>query len=218
MAGRRANGEGTVSFDKSKQLYYGVISVDGGARRKTRGFKTEDEAALALLDLRHDVAHGAQLPDRRHTLDDLGARWLADVVEPNNEYGTWQIYESNWRVHIQPRFGKAYLEDLRRLDIQQWANALRKTGHRGQPLAVGSVRRIVTTLVVMCNQGLDWGWLQHNPALRIKIANRDHDDRAPIDGLTTTESGTASDTSGTAVSVTTNDPTRSAYHSSRRET
>lgn len=182
MSGRRGNGEGTVSFDKSKQLYYGVISA-GGARRKTRGYKSADEAQLALLDLRHDVAHGVQLPDRRHTLSDLVTRWLVDIVEPHNEYGTWQNYESNWRVHIQPRFGRLYLEDLRRLDIQQWANQLRKQGK-----AVGTVRGIVTTLVVSLNQGVDWGWLQHNPALRIKIADRDRTDERQINGLTTAES------------------------------
>ncbi len=161
--GRRGNGEGSITFDKSKGLWYGRLSVDGSAR-KTTGTRTREEAVGLLGDLLHQVRHGQAPPSTHHTIAELGTRWLEEIVKRNNDPATYQSYESNWRVHVLPQFGRQRLNKVDRLAVQKWVNAKLDTG-----LSPRTVRAMTTVLSMAYNQGQDWGWCLHNPASRIKI-------------------------------------------------
>lgn len=162
--GRSGNGAGSVVFDKAKGLYYGYASLDG-ERRKTRGARTEEEAQGLLITLLYEGQHGLLVKaSAEHTVAELGQAWLEQIVKRNCELATFQSYESNWRVHIAPTFGKTKLTKLSRQDIQQWANAKLDAGR-----SPATVRRMVSTLANALGIAVDWGWLLANPASRIKI-------------------------------------------------
>lgn len=61
--------------------------------------------------------------------------WLPYQTERLRE-NTLTGYESAWRLHIQPRFGGMEMEDIRRKDVEEWAQGLDSAGAAHKAWAV----------------------------------------------------------------------------------
>ena len=147
------------------KVYLGRGS-DGAKRyvtRTVRGSKRHTEDVLAQLVA--EAGAGARgVTDGR--LGDLAARWL-ESARPGLSPTTVRSYELRLQTAILPRLGTVKLRALRpRAFDQLYAELLERGGRGGRPLSPRSVHHVHALLRHILNQGVRWGWLPSNPALR----------------------------------------------------
>jgi integrase len=178
--GRRANGEGSAVFDKTKGLWYGRWTRPDGTRGKTRGKDTENEALLAARDLDYEERNGIRPRDRNHrrTVADALDAWV-ETIASQKETSTRLEYE-RLAAALAQDFKRTSLEDMSKLDVQRYANTLRKT------LRHGTVRKYITVLQMALGTAVDWRWIGTNVAQRISI--KKDDNPIDVDGLSDEES------------------------------
>lgn len=90
-----------------------------------RGFTTkrEAEAYVAKVETAISQQQYVDPTDARVTISDLGAVWLEDqaaVLKPSSMHPL----ESCWRVHVQPRWGRIAVGDVRYSDARSWVTEL----------------------------------------------------------------------------------------------
>jgi integrase len=106
----------------------------------------------------HDVTDG--------TVRDLATRWLT-VTRPSLSPTTLVGYERLLDKVILPRLGPVKLRALRSGTIDTfYSDLLARGGKDGKRLSAQSVRHVHALLRHVLNQGVKWGWLPSNPALR----------------------------------------------------
>jgi integrase len=94
---------------------------DGG--EQSRAFAAKEAAARYWQAMETDRARGEYFDPRagRELLGDIGARWLASrVVDP----ATQIRYESLWRLHVSPAFGRRQVKAIKPSEIQAWLAGL----------------------------------------------------------------------------------------------
>ena len=139
--------------DNSKR--YLTRTIHGSKRR------AEDILAQIIVEAgvgSHDVTDG--------TVGDLAARWLA-ITRPSLSPTTLWGYERLLDKVIVPRLGPVKLRALRPQAIDSfYADLLGHGGKDGKPLSAQSVQHVHALLRHILNQGVRWGWLTSNPALK----------------------------------------------------
>ncbi len=140
--------------------------ADGSKRYLTRtihGSKRRAEVILAQMIVEagggsHDVTTG--------TVRDLATRWLA-VARPSLSPTTLVGYERLLDKVILPRLGSVKVRALRPGAIDTfYSDLLGRGGKDGGRLSAQSVQHVHALLRHVLNQGVKWGWLPSNPALR----------------------------------------------------
>jgi integrase len=90
-------------------------SKSGFTTRRAAKAYAEEQEALVRQGLWIDPALGKQ------TLAQWWAQWFpAQDFRPNTELA----YSQQWRVHIEPRWGKVALRQIRGIDIEKWVKEL----------------------------------------------------------------------------------------------
>jgi integrase len=139
-ARKRADGEGTLSFDKKARLWRGslmvgmktVTTADGKLlqrpdRRKVSG-RTQ-ELCRQRLDALKQQRDGQQLVDTpRLTVGAFLTRWLEDSARPSVKPNTYTSYEVIVRRHLVPGLGHHQLKALTPAHVQQFYAARLKAG------------------------------------------------------------------------------------------
>lgn len=124
MAGKRANGEGSIfPYRTGHAAYVWVTQPDGSRRRKWVYGKTREEVHDKWLTL-HAAAKRGPVVTNVPTLADYLAYWLAEVVKPNREPNTYSQYELFSRRYIIPGLGSKRIDRLTVRDVQTWLNKL----------------------------------------------------------------------------------------------
>tara|TARA_B100000315_G_scaffold59396_1_gene53902 strand:+ start:83 stop:397 length:315 start_codon:yes stop_codon:yes gene_type:complete len=77
---KRANGEGTIFFDKSRGRWIALISLPDGQRKKASAV-TQKEVRLKLVEMRADLENHGAVFDQRSRFQELSSLWRAKVVE-----------------------------------------------------------------------------------------------------------------------------------------
>lgn len=96
-----------------------------GRQGNKRGFRTKAEAEQFLASTSVSIATN-QFIDPRGTkmrIADLGAVWLDDqaaVLKPSSLHPL----RSTWRVHVEPRWGRLAVGDVRYSDVRAWVSEL----------------------------------------------------------------------------------------------
>lgn len=143
MAGRKANGEGSI-YRRSDGRYAAsafVDTTDGhrkrihvyGATRQEVHDRLEDKLALARK--------GIRTPEKEWTVGSYLDYWLTTVVAVKNRPRTAELYESTVRVHLAPRLGKIRLTKLTVADVQSVLNDQLKSGQ-----SIRTLHRVRTVL------------------------------------------------------------------------
>lgn len=131
--------------------------------RTIRGPKRHAENVLAQLIVEagaggHDVTDG--------TVEELARRWL-EATGPGLSPTTLRGYEYLLRTAILPRIGHMKLRALRPQTLDQlYGELLQRGGKDGKPLSPRSVHHVHALVRRILNQGVRWGWMPSNPALR----------------------------------------------------
>ena len=124
MAGKRANGEGSVfPYRTGYAAYVWVTQPDGSRRRKWAYGKTREEVHDKWLTL-HAAAKRGPVVTKVPALTEYLAYWLAEVIKPNREPNTYSQYELFSRRYIIPGLGKKRIDQLAVRDVQAWLNKL----------------------------------------------------------------------------------------------
>lgn len=91
-----------------------------------RGFRTKRDAELWMADNVVKQARGEfiEVSAGKVTIGTLGPEWLKG--QTHLKPSTLRVNESAWRVHVEPRWGKTSLADIRHSDVQAWLSSLTK--------------------------------------------------------------------------------------------
>lgn len=124
MAGKRANGEGSIfAYRTGHAAYVWVTQPDGSRRRKWVYGKTREEVHDKWLTL-HTAAKRGPVVTKVPTLAGYLAYWLVEVIQPNREPNTYSQYELFSRRYITPWLGTKRVDRLTVRDVQMWLNKL----------------------------------------------------------------------------------------------
>lgn len=96
-----------------------------GRQTDKRGFTTKRDAELFAATVEVSKARGEYVGPTlgRVTIGELGEAWLTRrqaVMKPSG----FRSFESAWRKHVVPRWGRVQLADVRYTDVQAWVSEL----------------------------------------------------------------------------------------------
>lgn len=116
MGKRRGPGEGSVFKRKDRNLWQGMVTVgydaNGKRIRKPVFGKTKSECIAKKKELESQVSTGAVPLSGNLRVEQLLARWLAEVCQPKLKRSTVSSYRGIVRNHINPKIGRVKLANL----------------------------------------------------------------------------------------------------------
>lgn len=155
MAGKRGNGEGSISL-RSDGRWVARFTMPDGKVRALYG-ATRQEAARKLSKAIHDRDAGIQMAsDERMTLAHWLTRWL-ETVEPTIKPRTFTRYGVAVRIHLIPALGNVRLSKLSPSTVQTFYARKLKEG-----LAPGTVAHMHSVLHHALDDAERLGLVAHN--------------------------------------------------------
>lgn len=137
-----------------------------------RGFRTKREAELFLASVETKKATGEYIDPTaaRATVDRLGTAWLASRshLKPSSTY----VYESAWRLHVEPRWGRAMIGSIRHSEVQAWITELSDGTESKKPKSPTIVRRSHDILAGILDTAFRDHLIPSNPARGVKLPRR----------------------------------------------
>jgi integrase len=120
----RANGEGSIYPYKSGYAAYVWVRTPAGQRKRKYVYgKTREETHDKWVELAAKAAK-MPVPTSVPTVAEYIAYWLAEVIRPNREDGTYTHYEVMSRLHVVPGVGRRKIDRLTVRETQAWLNKL----------------------------------------------------------------------------------------------
>lgn len=138
----------------------------------TRGFKGKLEKAMRDFQ---DEAAKMTVTGATATLGTLLDHWLENIDRPGKATNTMESYRRYVEKRIRPALGAIRLDQLTTHDVDRFYAKLESE------LSPRSVQLIHSVLRSALTQGVDWGWIGSNPALK---ATRTKPKTRQIDSLT----------------------------------
>jgi hypothetical protein len=118
---KRANGEGGLHWDESRQRWIATVTVgyDGRGKRIVRkaSGRTRTKAKTKLRELVHDREDG--LTRAGYTVGEAVEDWLLYGLAGQGA-STVEKYRSLCATHIIPLLGRRKLRDLRAAEVDRW--------------------------------------------------------------------------------------------------
>lgn len=138
-------------------------SPDGKSRTK-QGFKTKDAASAWADRNAVSVREGEWIDPalRKLTVDELGARWLAN--QTHLKPSTLRTTEQAWRVHVQPQWAHWQIGAVKPSDVQTWVSGIDRAG--------ATVRRAHACLAQILDVAVMDGMLKSNPARGVTLPRK----------------------------------------------
>ena len=132
-----------------------------------RGFKTKRDAEAFLATVSVAIDQNAYIDprDSKITVNDLGTEWLRDqstILKPSSMHPL----ESAWRIHVQPRWGKRRVGDIRHSDVRAWVGDM--AGERGAVIVIRSLGILAAILDVAVRDRR----INDNPARGVKLPKK----------------------------------------------
>lgn len=138
-------------------------------RRQTdkRGFKTKRDAEQWAAKNEVDKLRGEYVAPSlgKITVGELGPGWLARRKGHMKPSG-FRSYESAWRVHVEPKWGRVRVSDVTHTDVQGWVSEL--AGRRGPVI----VQTAYSVLARVLDDAVKDRRLAANPARGVKLPTR----------------------------------------------
>ncbi|MGO4594835.1 tyrosine-type recombinase/integrase [Leifsonia sp. 2TAF2] len=137
-----------------------------------RGFRTKREAELFLASVETKKATGEYIDPTaaRATVDRLGRAWLVSRshLKPSSAY----VYESAWRLHVEPRWGTTMIGTIRHSEVQAWITQLSDGTDTQKPKSPTMVRRCHDILAGVLDTAVRDHLIPSNPARGVKLPRR----------------------------------------------
>jgi len=166
---RRANGEGSYSYDSTNSRWLFRINIDGNQYNKA-GRKGESKKAFKnRIDEFIKKKAEEKLPyNEKLTVGEWTVRWL-DSEKPTIKIRTYDYYRKFCKNYILPQLGSVLLENLTPVLLQEFFNTLKDgNGVRNKPLAPATINGIRRTLKRILKVACDNALVKDNPATKTK--------------------------------------------------
>lgn len=106
---RRASGDGSVFYDKERDLWWAQLNLgtgpDGQRQRPKRSARTQRGAAKLLREMQRELAQNSDIAAARMTVTELVTKWRTDVAPKTQSVKTEQVTEGLCRLHVLPALG-----------------------------------------------------------------------------------------------------------------
>lgn len=101
----------------------------GRGQTDKRGFKTKREAELFAATVEVAKAKGEYVAPKlgRVTVGELAGDWLGRK-EQHTAPSHYRMFESAWRVHVQPPWGAVTVADVDMLGVEAWIAGMGRKG------------------------------------------------------------------------------------------
>jgi integrase len=209
MARRRSN-----LYQRDSGRWTAYLRLNGEQTQKT--FNTRDEAVLWLTRMEQKrVMNDEVILPKKITFGDFAEEWLRDYAHPPKiAIRTAEGYEMSLRNHLIPYFGRMYLAQITRKSIEQFisdwetqgphfterarlvreraAERARTRGVRsfGRSLghSPGTIRNAMVPFKEMLGYAVNVsGYIEINPATRIRVSGDEYKDQETIQVLSGSE-------------------------------
>lgn len=172
MSQKRANGEGTVFYDKSRKRWVALVrsSVDGKNLHRKRTARSKADAKQ-LLDQLRDEIYGTSPAAVAHTVGSYLDEWIATHVKPNRAPTTTYSYEKAIKNWIKPYLGNLPLSRISALSIQRALNSMAEAGAGDR-----TRQNAFKVLQAALSQAVRWQILPANPCAAVaapRVQSRD---------------------------------------------
>ena len=166
MAGKRANGEGTIYQRKDGRWVAAatIVTMSGINKRIERYGRTREEARMKRDATLAAAQTGIPVPDRKVKLADYIDYWLEQVVKTNQRPKTYEQYELSSRLYLKPGLGKRAIGDLTIPSLQAFFTGLLAEGH-----SVRTVQVARTTLSAVLTNAQREELVNRNVARLVKL-------------------------------------------------
>jgi integrase len=138
-------------------------------RRQTdrRGFRTKREAEQFAATVEVAKMRGEYVPPSlgRITVGELGPSWL-ERQQGHMKPSGFRSYESSWRVHVQPLWGRTRVSEIRFTAVQAWVSQL--ATKRG-PVVVQTAYSVLARIL---DDAVQDRLLASNPARGVNLPKR----------------------------------------------
>ena len=150
---RRSKNSWEISLDLGR-------NSSGKRLRKFLNVKgSRREADRKLREILSTLDRGLPIDSKTITVSEFLRRWLADCVSIQTRPRTYERYESDVRLHIEPVIGHLKLSQLSPSDIQSLESDLLLSGKSSS-----SVRHVHIVLKSALKRAMRWGLLYRNVA------------------------------------------------------
>ena len=122
---KRGNGQGSISYNKSKNLWVAQYYAEG--KRKTKYGQTKSEAWKKMTIAQGKIMNGTYFEPSKMNIEKWLKIWLNEYMRDKREPKTVENHESNIRNHINPYIGHIKLKDLKGYQVQQMYNKIAET-------------------------------------------------------------------------------------------
>jgi hypothetical protein len=150
--------------------YYGP---DGWQRWETIG-PNKKEAETVLAQRTYEVRSGKYPILRRRSrmrFSEFAEEWLQNYAKAHVRASTLSTYRWLGGSHLIPAFGSRFLATLTHKDLSDYIAEKIQAGR----IAPRTVNHSLVLLKQMLEAAVDWGYLPHNPARRVrKLKDRSH--------------------------------------------
>lgn len=132
-----------------------------------RGFKTKRAAEAWASSNEVAKARGEYVAPSlgRVTVGELGPAWL-ERQRGHMKPSGYRSYESAWRVHVEPRWRRAKVGEIRYTDVQAWVTEL------AGELSPSMVATVFSVLARILDDAVRDRMLAANPARGVKLPSR----------------------------------------------
>jgi hypothetical protein len=120
MAKRRADGDGSITWDASVQLWVGRLPRDDRGRRAKVSAKTKAEARAKLQQRLRERELGLSTDAGRTTVKQFLEAWIREIVEPGDLASMTTGLRADRPPSPRPRLGRIKLAKLTPMHIQRF--------------------------------------------------------------------------------------------------
>ena len=160
----------------SREIRWQVDYRDQQGKRRSRQFKTRQQAVDYETTVRGEIRAGTHTPDSASiTVSEAAALWLDKCRLDGLESATVKGYQEHAELHILPLIGKKKLSKLTRPAVVNFRDQLLKTHSRAM------ARKVMISLKSLLADACERGLIAQNTATGVKIKmDGRHDEKVTI--------------------------------------
>ena len=141
-----------------------AVYRDGGTQKWERVGSSKRNAEKLLAKRINQINDGTYQESEKILFEEYSLRWLADYAKISVKVSTYNSYESIVRIHLNPRFGKQFLNRISTADIQKFVSEKITK----ENLTPKSVVNFLIPLKEMFKHAVAWGYIKRDPSLYVK--------------------------------------------------
>ncbi|MCJ8345327.1 phage integrase SAM-like domain-containing protein [bacterium] len=148
-----------------KRQWRAFIKIKGYPSQ-SKTFRLKAEASVWAKETEESILSGNHLIPSKSTVSDLIEKYKEDILSYRKNNGGCQVYLLKW---WDEKLGKMKVKDITHPILENLRTNLRKSENKyGNIHKSSNVNRYFTLISAVFRTATEWGWIQDNPASKIK--------------------------------------------------